>query len=225
MLTSLILSCALVGDGPIRNAIREMKPSPPAPGKTIANSLEMLSELEESAKSGIPSHLLAKAEAVVLIPDTIKAGFMLAGRGGHGLALVRTEKGDWGPPTFVNLGGVSFGPQLGFQATDVVLVVKTKKGLERLLKGQSGKLTLGVDAGVAAGPVGRKAEAQTDGQFKSEILSYSKSRGLFAGVSLTGGVLYTADETNDLFARDTSAETAIALGKLKAKLDSMASHK
>lgn len=216
MFTVLALSVALSG-GPVRDKLRELKPSPPAPEKTLAKATEVLVETEQSVKTGIPEHLMAKAEGVVIIPDTVKAGFILAGRGGHGVALVRGKDGLWGEPTFVNLGGVSFGPQIGVQATDLVLVFKSKKSLERILDGK-GKLTLGVDAGVAAGPVGRRAEAGTDGQFKAEVLSYSKSRGLFAGVSMDGGVLDHADEANRKFAKEPTKEALQAAENLKAKL-------
>ncbi len=216
MFTVLALSVALSG-GPIRDKLRELKPTPPAPEKTLAKATEVLVETEQSLKTGIPEHLMAKAEGVVVIPDTVKAGFIVAGRGGHGVALVRGKDGLWGDPTFVNLGGVSFGPQIGVQATDLVLVFKTRKSLERVLDGK-GKLTLGVDAGVAAGPVGRRAEAGTDGQFKAEVLSYSKSRGLFAGVSMDGGVLDHADEANRRFAKEPTKEALQAAEDLKAKL-------
>jgi lipid-binding SYLF domain-containing protein len=204
-------------DGPIRERLRELKPSPPAPEKTLAKAIEVLAETEQSMKTGIPEHLMAKAEGVVVIPDTVKAGFIVAGRGGHGVALVRGKDGLWGDPTFVNLGGVSFGPQLGVQATDLVLVFKNKKTLERILDGK-GKITLGVDAGVAAGPVGRRAEAGTDAQFKAEVLSYSKTRGLFAGVSLDGGVLDHADAANRAFVKEPTKEALQAAENLKAKL-------
>ena len=216
MFEVLILSSVLLG-GPVRDRLKEMKPEPPSPTRTLTKVIALLTEVEDLPKAHIPETLIAKAQGVVIIPDTVKAGFIVAGRGGHGVALVRDEKGNWSDPTFVNLGGVSFGAQLGLQSTDVVLVFKEKKNLERILDGKN-KLTLGVDAGVAAGPVGRRAEASTDGQMKAEVLSYSKSRGLFAGVSLDGGVLTHADGANKEFKTGTTKEMLEASEKLKLKL-------
>ena len=116
----------------------------------------------------------------------------------------------------MNLGGVSFGPQVGVQITELVLVFKKKKSLDRVLEGK-GKLTLGADAAVAAGPLGRRAEASTDGQFKAEVLSYSRSRGVFAGVSLDGGVLAPADGANREFATPTAGQRQAA-DELKGRL-------
>jgi lipid-binding SYLF domain-containing protein len=223
MLTTLTVCLVLApGQGPVRNALRELKPSPPPVTKTLAKATDMLGELETSVKMGIPEALIAKAEGIVMIPDTVKAGFVMAGRGGHGVALTKTEQGTWGEPIFLHLGGVSFGAQLGYQATDLCLVFKSKKHLDRLMAGKD-KMTLGVDAGVAAGPLGRRAEAATDGQFKAEVLSYSKSRGLFAGVSLDGGVLLFAEEQNKEYAKQATAkETVDAMAKLRTKLAEMA---
>lgn len=223
MFELLVLSVTL-SDGPIRERLRELRPQPPAPARTLAKAATLLAAMDDEAKTRIPDALLAKAEAVVIIPDTVKAGFIVAGRGGHGVALVRGEDGGWGDPTFVNLGGVSFGAQIGAQATDLVLVFKSKKNLDRILDGK-GKLTLGVDAGVAAGPVGRRAEASTDGQFRAEVLSYSQSRGLFAGVSMDGGVLTPAAEANRLFAKEPTKDDLQAAETLKAKLTELAKGK
>jgi lipid-binding SYLF domain-containing protein len=217
IMLELLVLCSTFLDGPIRERLRELKPEPPPPAKTLSKANTLLSEVEDVPKAGIPESLLAKAEGVVIIPDTVKAGFILAGRGGHGVALIRDEDGNWGDPTFVNLGGVSFGPQLGLQTTDLVLVFKKKKSLERILDGKS-KLTLGVDAGVAAGPVGRRAEASTDGQMKAEVLSYSKSRGLFAGLSMDGGILTHSDSANKEFKKEPTKETVIESANLKTKL-------
>jgi lipid-binding SYLF domain-containing protein len=222
MFELMVLSVTL-SDGPIRERLRELRPDPPSPAKTLTKAAELLTEMDDKAATRIPEALLAKAEAVVIIPDTVKAGFIVAGRGGHGVAMVRAGDG-WGEPTFVNLGGVSFGAQLGAQATDLVLVFKSKKSLERILDGK-GKLTLGVDAGVAAGPVGRRAEASTDGQFKAEVLSYSRSRGLFAGVSMDGGVLAPATEANKAFTKEATKDDLQAAENLKAKLMALAGMK
>ena len=121
-----------------------------------------------------------------MVPDTIKAGLVLGGRRGHGLMSVKGTDGAWSNPVFVTLTGGSVGFQAGVQSADVVLVFRNDRSLDDVV---NGKFTLGADAGVAAGPVGRSAAAATDGQLKAEIWSWSRARGLFAGVSLDGAVL------------------------------------
>jgi lipid-binding SYLF domain-containing protein len=136
---------------------------------------------------------LQDAQGVAIIPHVLKAGFVIGGRYGRGVILVRAADGTWGNPVFITLVGGGIGWQIGVQSTDVVLVFKTRASLDRILSGQ-GKITLGADVAVAAGPVGRQAEAATDGQLRAEIYSYSRSRGLFAGVSLEGaGILINCD--------------------------------
>jgi lipid-binding SYLF domain-containing protein len=137
--------------------------------------------------NGIPTALLKDAEAVAIVPNVIKASLVIGGRRGHGVVVMRDQGGRWANPLFVTLTGGSVGWQIGVQATDIFLVFKTKRSLDGFLKGR--KFTLGADAAVAAGPVGRQAEAGTDPTLQAEILSYSRSRGLFAGVSLEGSVI------------------------------------
>lgn len=218
MITQLLLTSAvaLTPGGPIRDKLKDLRPDPPNPTVTLTRAAEVIDEMQAWPKTRLPDSLLEKAEAVVIIPDAVKGGLMVAGRGGHGVALTRTKEG-WSDPTFVNLGGVSFGPQVGVQVTELVLVFKSAKTLERVLDGK-GKLTLGVDAGVAAGPLGRRAEASTDGKMKAEVFSYSKSRGLFAGVSLDGGVLLNAEEANKEFRTDPTLERLQAAEALKGRL-------
>ncbi|MCU0705009.1 MAG: lipid-binding SYLF domain-containing protein [Fimbriiglobus sp.] len=219
MLPQLLLASALVvspSQGPIRDKLKELKPQPPEPAKTLRQAAEVIEEMQAWPKSRIPEHLLAKAEAVVIVPDAVKGGLVFAGRGGHGVALVRTKEG-WGDPVFVNLGGASIGPQIGVEVSELVLVFKDKKHFERILEGKS-KLKLGVDAAVAAGPLGRRAEAATDGAFKAEVLSYSRSRGVFAGVSLDGGVLWNAEEANKEFTKNPTKERLQAAEDLKGRL-------
>ncbi len=207
MFTHLLLASALASapGGPVLDAIR---PKPPDPEKTLREAAQVIDDMQAWPKTRLPDSLLEKAEAVVIVPDAVKGGLVFAGRGGHGVALVRTPDG-WSDPTFVNLGGVSFGPQVGVQITELVLVFKKKKSLERVLEGK-GKLTLGADAAVAAGPLGRRAEASTDGKFKAEVFSYSRTRGVFAGVSLDGGVLLPADGANKEFANATKGQRQAA---------------
>jgi lipid-binding SYLF domain-containing protein len=152
----------------------------------VENATEVLDSLADSPLRGIPPALLRDAQGVAIVPGVIKAGFVIGGRHGRGVLVTRTPDGLWDRPEFVSLSGGSIGWQAGVQSTDVVLVFKTKRGLERM---KHGKLTLGADVAIAAGPVGRQAEAATDGRLEAEIYSYSRSRGLFAGLSLEGGVL------------------------------------
>jgi len=169
--------------------------APPTPSQTLERSTEVLTDLQSIPLKGIPPKLLEDAEAVAIIPRVIKAGFVIGGRGGHGLTLVRDNKGVWGEPTFVAIGGASIGFQAGVQSTDVVLVFHKRKSLDRVLDGK-GKLTLGADVAIAAGPLGRQAAAATDGKLQAEIFSYSRSRGLFAGVSLDGAALMNDTDAN-----------------------------
>lgn len=137
-------------------------------------------------EQGIPPALLREAQAVVVIPGTVKFGFLLAGRFGQGFMLVRDDNNAWGLPFVVNFTGGSVGWQVGLQATDVVLVFKNRKGIKAI---RDGKFTLGADAAVAAGPVGRHLEAATDIRFNAEVYSYSRAKGVFAGVALEGTAL------------------------------------
>jgi lipid-binding SYLF domain-containing protein len=160
-----------------------------AAGRDVAimeDATEVLDGMASVPMRGIPPALLADAQGLAIIPGLIKAGFVIGGRHGRGVLLTRGPDGAWGRPEFITLSGGSIGWQVGVQSTDVVLVFKTRRGLDRI---HNGKVTLGADLAVAAGPVGRQAEAGTDGSLEAEIYSYSRSRGLFAGLSLEGGVL------------------------------------
>lgn len=150
------------------------------------NASRVLSEIFAIPDKRVPNHLIEKAEAIAVIPDVVKAGLVLGGRHGRGLISVRSADGTWSNPCFISLTGGSLGFQAGVQSTDVVLVFRSRRGVDQIV---NGKFTLGADAAVAAGPVGRNAQASTDAQLKAEIYSYSRSRGLFAGVALDGSVL------------------------------------
>ncbi len=160
-----------------------------------ANAVRVLNEVQEIPESAIPDKLLDEARAIVVIPDTLKVGLVLGGRRGHGLLSVKSPDGTWSNPSFVKLTGGSIGFQAGVQSSDVVLVFRNDRSLESIV---NGKVTLGADAGVAAGPVGRNASAATDGQLKAEIWSWSRARGLFAGVALDGAVLQIDNDANQL---------------------------
>ena len=149
-------------------------------------ALRVVEQIQSIPESAIPDRLLDEAKAIVVVPDTIKAGFIFGGRRGLGLMSVKTPDGTWSNPVFVKLAGASFGLQAGVQSADVILVFRSERGLDSIV---NGKVTLGADAGVAAGPVGRNAAAATDGQLKAEIWSWSRARGLFAGIALDGAVL------------------------------------
>ena len=167
-----------------------------------ANAVRVLNEVQEIPESAIPDKLLDEARAIVVIPDTLKVGLVLGGRRGHGLLSVKSPDGTWSNPSFVKLTGGSIGFQAGVQSADVVLVFRSQRGLESIV---NGKFTLGADAGVAAGPVGRNASTATDGELKAEIWSWSRARGLFAGVALDGAVLSIDDEANETaYGRDTT---------------------
>jgi lipid-binding SYLF domain-containing protein len=161
----------------------------------INASTEVLQEIT-GIPEGISPDLLANAYGIVIIPGTIKLGFFFGGRFGTGIAMMRNENGTWSNPSFLYLGGGSFGLQFGALSSDIILVFKTRKSIMGLTKGN---FTLGADAAVAAGPVGRRAEASTDWQLKAEIYSYARSRGFFAGISLDGSVLAIDNTANENF--------------------------
>jgi SH3 domain-containing YSC84-like protein 1 len=142
---------------------------------------------------GIPRSLLADAQGIAVVPDLLKGGFVVGVRRGRGVIVVRDENGRWKPPTFVTVTGGSVGWQVGVQATDLVLVFKTKTSVESLMRG---KFTIGGSMAAAAGPVGRQAEAATDAQLKAEVYSYARSRGLFAGLALDGSVIQVDTRAN-----------------------------
>lgn len=146
----------------------------------------VLTEIMAIPERSVPPQLLSNAHAVAIIPGVVKAGLIFGGRFGKGIMVVRTEDGGWSNPNFITLMGGSAGWQVGVQSTDVLLVFKSIRSLEHIA---SGKFTLGADASIAAGPVGRHAEAAADVQVPAEVYSYSKSRGLFAGVALEGASL------------------------------------
>lgn len=157
------------------------------------NALRVLNEIQAIPESGIPDAMFDQAKAIVVVPDTLKIGLFLGGRRGHGLVSIKSPQGTWSNPSFVKLTGASIGFQAGVQSSDVVLVFTSQRGLDSIV---NGKLTLGADASVAAGPVGRTTGLATDGNLKAEIWSWSRARGLFAGVALDGAVLSIDDAAN-----------------------------
>ena len=154
--------------------------------RKVEESARMLAEFLQARDAEIPRDLLADSRCVMVLPDVAKGALGIGGRYGKGLVSCRLDEGGWSPPGFVEIGGASIGFQIGGEYVNLLLVVRDRRGLDALL---SSKVTLGADASVAAGPYGRTAQAATDGQLKAALLSWSRSRGLFAGVALDGAVL------------------------------------
>ena len=167
----------------------------------VADSADVLDQFLRIPEQSIPPTLLSRAYAVAVIPNVIKVGFGVGARRGKGILVVRQDDDSWSNPAFITLTGGSLGWQIGAQSTDVILVFKTRESVARI---QNGKLTLGGQASVAAGPVGRQAAAATDLTFRSEVISYSRNRGLFAGVALDGSGVTMDRKANASFYNDTS---------------------
>jgi lipid-binding SYLF domain-containing protein len=154
--------------------------------REVEDAIEIIHEFTKIPENQIPPSLLRNAQAIAVIPGVIKIGFIFAGNYGRGVLSVKDKFGYWTNPVFVTLVGGSVGWQIGAQSSDIILVFKTIKSINDIT---AGKFTLGADASVAVGPVGRQAGAGTDFEMKSEIYSYSRTRGLFAGVSIQGAAL------------------------------------
>jgi SH3 domain-containing YSC84-like protein 1 len=157
---------------------------------------EVLNEIQSAPDKGIPQEVLGSAQCVAVVPSMLKGGFIVGAKYGRGLASCRTAKG-WSAPAFFIVEGGSFGFQIGGQAVDLVMLVMNNAGMNHLL---SSKFALGADASVAAGPVGRHAEANTDWKMHAEVLTYSRARGVFAGISLNGAVVkQDKDSTREFY--------------------------
>jgi lipid-binding SYLF domain-containing protein len=162
----------------------------------VQTATDVLREIDASPPTSIPPALLRNAQGIAVIPSVVKAGFILGGRHGDGVLVVRKDSGQWSDPLFVSLTGGSIGWQAGVSSTDVVLVFKNRRGIDGIM---NGKFTLGVDGAVAAGPVGREASASTTAQLNASVYSYSRSRGLFAGVSLDGSQISIDQDADSAF--------------------------
>jgi lipid-binding SYLF domain-containing protein len=156
----------------------------------------VLSEVMAASDSAIPTSILQKAEAIAVFPSTIKGAFIVGAQRGRGVISVRNPDGTWSNPAFLTLTGGSLGFQIGGQAVDIVLVVMNRRGVENLLMNQ---FEIGGEASATAGPVGRDASASTDVQMRAQMLSYSRSRGLFAGISLKGAAIRQDQDSNNAF--------------------------
>jgi lipid-binding SYLF domain-containing protein len=208
LLSGLVLPLAVAGQASARSD-----------EATVQAASEVLTEFLELRVREIPDSLLHNAKGVVIIPGLVKVGFVVGGQRAKASVMVKESDGNWRAPMFLTLTGGSLGWQVGAQSSDIVLVFKSQKSVEGLL---TGKFTLGADAAVAAGPVGRRAAAATDSELKAEIYSYSRSRGLFAGISIDGSVLEIDERANAAYygagGAATIPESALALVQSVAKL-------
>lgn len=197
------------------------------PDKYVSESASVLTEIMGTKDKGIPEDLLAKAQCVGVIPNLKRAGFIVGGKYGKGVVTCRAAQG-WSAPEIVRVEGGSVGLQIGAGETDVVFIVMNRRGMDKLM---NDKFTVGADASAMAGPVGRSGEAQTDAMMHAEILSYSRSRGVFAGISLEGATLRPDKEENRaLYGRDVTAREILtgalrppsSAGPLYSELNSVA---
>jgi SH3 domain-containing YSC84-like protein 1 len=183
--------------------------------KRLENSGVVMQEIINRPEN-IPREILEKADCVIVFPSVLKAAFVVGGSYGRGAMVCRSGeafKGPWGAPAMYALEGGSIGLQIGGQATDLILLIMNERGASSIL---NSKVKLGADASVAAGPLGRDASADTDAYLRSEVLSYSRSRGLFAGVSLEGSTLRPDDDaTADVYGRKLTAREIVLGGKVR----------
>jgi lipid-binding SYLF domain-containing protein len=178
--------------------------------KRVRDSVTIFNEIMMADDKAIPKTILSKAEGIAIFPDTVKAGLIVGGSRGRGILSAHDPNG-WSAPAFMTLTGGSIGLQIGGQATDIILVINNRRGLENLVSNQ---FKIGADASVAAGPVGRDAQAATDIQLRAQILSYSRARGLFAGVTINGSTVRQDREANQRFYGKPLDSRAIVFGAL-----------
>ena len=164
--------------------------------KRLKTATTVFEEIMEAPDNAIPRAIFDKATAVAIFPSTVKAGFIFGGHRGKGVISARTEQGEWSTPAFLTLTGGSFGLQIGGQSVDLILVIMNRRGLERLLRNE---FKIGGDASAVVGPLGRDLEASTDLTLRAEILSYSRTRGLFAGITLKGSTIRADRDANERF--------------------------
>ncbi len=188
------------------------------PEQRTQSATKVLKEMSAIPENSIPERLLAEAYAIAVIPNMTKAALIFGGRGGKGLISVRAENGAWSNPNYINVGGGSWGFQAGVQKSDLILVFTSKAGVESIV---TGKITLGADASVAAGPVGRSVQASTDEKFNAEIFSYSRSKGLFAGIALDGTVISIDNKANETMYGDMASPRSIFDGRTQSQNQSI----
>jgi lipid-binding SYLF domain-containing protein len=174
--------------------------------KRVESAGTVLDEIQAASDKGIPEEVLGSAECVAVVPTLLKGGFVFGGRYGKGVASCRTPKG-WSAPAFFTIGGGSFGLQIGGEAVDLVMLVMNNNGMKNLLTSQ---FKLGADASAAAGPIGRHASADTDWKMRAQVLTYSRARGAFAGLELTGAsIRQDKDSTREFYGRMVPFKTAL----------------
>ena len=178
----------------------------------IKEAATVLTDIHSVPDKDVPQDLWNKAQCVIVVPGLKKMAFVIGGEYGNGLMSCRVEDGAWSAPVFMQIGKGSWGLQIGAQSIDLVLLVMNKTGMEKMLHN---KTSLGAEASIAAGPVGRDARAATDVQLKAEILSYSRTQGLFAGINLSGGVVRPdVDDNTDLYGKDVAARDVVMSSKI-----------
>lgn len=172
----------------------------------VQAAADVLNEIQGAPDNGIPGKILGSAECVAVVPSMLKGGFIFGAKYGRGIASCRTPKG-WSAPAFFRIEGGSFGFQIGGQAVDLVMLVMNKNGVQHLLSSQ---FALGADASVAAGPVGREAEGDTDWKMRAEVLTYSRARGIFAGVTLNGAAIkQDKDSTREFYGHMVTTKASL----------------
>src|SRR5471032_5625 len=179
----------------------------------IQEAATVLHEIHGVPDKDIPQELWENAACVIVVPGLKKAAFIVGGEYGKGLMSCR-HSGAWGAPIFMEIGKGSWGLQIGAQSIDLVLLVMNANGMEKMLRN---KVSLGAEASIAAGPVGRDARAATDAQLKAEILSYSRTQGLFAGINLSGGIVRADEDDNaDIYGKGVAVNDVVMRGTVKA---------
>jgi len=172
----------------------------------VQSAADVLNEIQSAPDSGVPEEILGHAECVAVVPSMLKGGFIVGAKYGRGVASCRTPKG-WSAPAFFLVEGGSFGFQIGGQAVDLVMLIMNNEGMQRLLSSQ---FALGADASVAAGPVGRHAEGNTDWTMRAQVLTYSRARGVFAGATLNGAVMkQDKDSTREFYGHMVTFKAAL----------------
>jgi len=178
----------------------------------LDNSTSVLHEIMGMPDKGIPEEVLEHAKCVAVIPHMVKGGFIFGGKGGKGVATCRTAHG-WSAPAFITISGGNWGLQIGVEAVDLVMIIQNQKGMQRLL---SSNFHVGADASAAAGPVGRHAEAGTDWKMDTEILTYSRAKGIFAGLTLEGASIRQDSDSRHAMYGPNVTTRALLLGKVAA---------
>jgi len=176
----------------------------------LDNATTVMHEIMGMPDKGIPEEVLEHAKCVAVIPHMVKGGFVFGGKGGKGIATCRTADG-WSAPAFITISGGSWGLQIGVEAVDVVMIIQNEKGMQRLL---SSNFQIGGDASAAAGPVGRHAEAGTDWKMDTEILTYSRAKGVFAGLTLEGASIRQDNDSREAIYGRKVTTRALLLGKV-----------